>query len=251
MLGGILICHCCQKNWTTSSDKFVLSRYGLNLLDFIFPPEYFPAQLMDGAMDIPVEIMPFYKTAINEFVSPEIDFTKFVLKESGIDRVNGEYCCDRYIEQDYSYLFYFKIKQANYFYRLLVLKDDNSIWSSRIVIGYSGKLRIKNDHNSLSFEEWKQFFKETVKSEIKENSLFISLNTSLSCSPDEIIELFIEGIKEEKKERLKDSSLENDCVMLLECHMPIKYECTLEIEKWNIIKLAEYRIGLEVQYILE
>lgn len=202
-------------------------------------------------MHIPPEIQPHYLAALAELQDPSINFTTTLLGEPGFEILDGSPVCERYVEQDYSYLFFFKLQGASHFYRLLVMKDDCLVWSGKLVPGIRGRLRIRNGHNSHPFDEWLLCFKPLVRHTISDSCLTIPLNEHLSCTLDEIVEALACSLREDRQERFKDFSLENDCVLQLELFLPRQHKVELELEKWRMIDLGHYRLGLEIDYVLE
>jgi hypothetical protein len=197
-------------------------------------------------MKIGKGIEKYFTAALNELVVHDIDYTRKFIEEIGVEQRDGTYVCDRVVEQDYSYLFYFKAKNAHYYYRVLVMKEDAFVYSAKIVSGNSGRIRIKNDHNPRSFDDWKHCFKETACAEVMDKTLYIRLTEHTAYDINEIVGLLTESMRDEKKELFSEYSLENDCVLEIETFMPREYDSETEIEKWRIIDLAQYRLGLEI-----
>jgi len=191
------------------------------------------------------EVNEYYLIAADEFVNPTIRFTEeFLLKET-IQMENNEYVCVRYRKDDNSYLFYFKINGKNCFYRILVLIDEKSVWSCKIVSGNTGFIKIENSHNPRDLDTWLSYFNNAVNS-YSGGKIIIPVNENPAYDIDEIIEMTVNMINQKKIDSFRDDAMQNEISLNIERYSFGENDSTIEIDRWNIIDLSKYYMGLNI-----
>ncbi len=196
-------------------------------------------------MNFTDEVKEYYLIAADEFVNPTIHFTEEFLLKDTIQMENNEYVCARYRKDDNSYLFYFKISGRNCFYRILVLKEEKFVWSCKIVSGNTGYIEIKNTHNPREPDTWLSYFNNPDHS-ISGAKIIIPVNENPAYDIDEIIEMTENMINQKTIESLRDYAMENELSLNIERYSFGENDSTIEIDRWNIIDLSKYYMGLNI-----
>ncbi len=199
------------------------------------------------------EVKEYFLIAAKEFSEPEVNFTSEFLKSESIETENNVPVCHRYVKGDNSYSFYFKIRNRNSYYRVLVLKDEKFVWSCQVICGNAGYIEIKNFHNPRSTDVWLGYFnrEKLIKYDTNDHGARITVNDNLSYGIDEIIEQVSELIDKSKAERFQDDAMQNEVTLIIDRYVFGNYDSELEIEKWNINDLSKYMLNLKINLINE